>query len=87
MFPGNDFQVEQHDQKSRMQGLVALFLVAAIVVFTLLLTSCVSLDETLANDKGHKARCRGMGAGIIGSIVATANHDECLKDLRERGYK
>lgn len=78
---------EQKEELRPLQALVGLFLVAVVVISTLLLTGCVHMDDTLVNDKGHTARCRGTGGGIIGSLVATANHESCLSMLREKGYK
>lgn len=52
-----------------------------------LLAGCASFDKTLIADNGKEYHCRQEGYGIIGSLVASGRHEDCVKAAQEKGYK
>lgn len=78
---------EKQIEKAGIDGLKKLVLMCAIITLCIVLTACVSADTMLVNSNGQRARCSANGFGIIGSMVASSNHEDCVKKYEAAGYK
>lgn len=58
-----------------------------LVALSISLTGCVSLHTTLTNSEGKQASCNNEGYGLIGSMVTSSRHDDCVKRYEAAGFK
>ncbi len=53
----------------------------------LLLTSCAEMNTTLVNPETKEWRaCQNSGWGWLGTPIAIAQHNECVKRMKAQGY-
>jgi hypothetical protein len=41
----------------------------------------------MVNDRGEELTCETRGYGIIASLAAISEHDDCVRDAEKRGYR
>lgn len=60
--------------------------IAFVSCWLLTLTACVSPRAVLVNPKGEYITCATQSFGVIGSMVAQTQFDNCVADAKSRGY-
>lgn len=58
-----------------------------IIIICITLSGCAFNQSTLINSEGAKYNCNSQGFGIIGSIMANSNYEDCVKQANAKGYK
>lgn len=62
-------------------------IVPLIIILACPLAGCASYDKTLTAENGKEYHCKQEGFGLIGSLVASSRHDDCVKAANDKGYK
>jgi hypothetical protein len=52
-----------------------------------LLSACASYHTDLANSlTGQHAYCNASGFGLLGSLIATSEHSQCVATYQKQGF-
>ena len=65
---------------------VYLLFIVCLLLFTVVLSSCVSYDTRFNNDTGKMYQCRTSGYGIVGIIVAKQQQETCKESALKQGF-
>lgn len=61
-------------------------LISSLIILVSL-SGCASYNTTLTRADGKQYHCVASGYGIIGSIITSSRHEECVKRAKEKGYE
>lgn len=73
------------DSKAEGDDMIQFKTLVALVAASVC-ASCASYDTTLTRPDGKQFHCAAKGFGIIGTTVATIDHNNCLDKAKEKGY-
>ena len=58
----------------------------AVFAVVLLLSGCTTYNTELRNAQGAVTVCKQSGWGLIGGAIASAQHNDCIRNAHETGY-
>ena len=60
--------------------------IGTIAIIIMLLSGCVSLNDSYRNQVGEKRYCRSVGVGVIGVPAAVVMQGSCGSRLKAAGF-
>ena len=63
-----------------------LLYILYIMLLLAIITGCATYQTTLASNKGEVTTCNQEGFGLIGAVVASVSHANCVDAAKAVGY-